>query len=177
MAICLRSRSSCNLSVLTACRDDCCWSVCAFWILRAPDFDIVDASHSFGGDSNRGMFGGCQDMFLRKKMDDDGWVPLEAIAQFPRVRQLTLDMNTLVSALRSSTKVELAGDAPQLIRARENWQNWVLPRAERDPQATSTMQVFPMPPGHGFRSPQPLPAQVHIPLRPPLLHACFIHLQ
>eukprot|EP00884_Botryococcus_braunii_P003316 jgi/Botrbrau1/12986/Bobra.384_1s0011.1 len=86
-----------------------------------------------------------KDMFLRRKMDDEGWVPLEAIAKFNRVRQVTLDITLIASALRPSTVVELAGESSYVVRARENWRNWILPPAERDSEATSSMQVFPVP--------------------------------
>jgi hypothetical protein len=98
---------------------------------------------------------------LRRKMDDEGWVPLQAVAAFNRVRALTLELPIIVSALRPSRVVELTADG-QLLRARDNWRNWVLPVQDRDPQAASTMVPMfgPGPPPGG---PLPYAAPNHSP--------------
>ena len=48
----------------------------------------------------------CKDMFLRARMDDGGWIPVEMIAGFNRVRALTPDLGTIVQSLRGSHVVE-----------------------------------------------------------------------
>lgn len=48
-----------------------------------------------------------KDFFLRRKMDNDGYLPLSLIASFPRVRSLTTDLNLICDGLRESDKVEL----------------------------------------------------------------------
>ena len=76
----------------------------------------------------------CRDMFLRSKMADGGWIPAAVIAGFNRVRMLTPDLAVIIASLQNSSIVELSADGA-LMRARENWQNWVLAPAQRDPTA------------------------------------------
>ncbi|KAL6774579.1 hypothetical protein ACKKBG_A25545 [Auxenochlorella protothecoides x Auxenochlorella symbiontica] len=73
-----------------------------------------------------------RDLFLRSKMDGEGWIPVRAIAAFNRVRMLTPEPGLIAQAMQSSTVVEVSADLLSL-RARENWQQWVLPEAQREP--------------------------------------------
>ena len=49
----------------------------------------------------------CKDLFLRGRMDDAGWIPIEVIAGFNRVRTLTTDLAVIVQSLRGSHVVEV----------------------------------------------------------------------
>ena len=71
-------------------------------------------------------------------MFEGGWIPAAVIANFNRVRMLTPDLAVIISSLQNSSTVELSPDGA-LMRARDNWQNWVLPAAERDPSAQMAM--------------------------------------
>lgn len=73
----------------------------------------------------------CKDMFLRSKMDPQGWIPMALIANFNRVRMLTPDLFLIVEALRTSHVVEVNKDG-LLVRAKDTWQQWVLPQEQRD---------------------------------------------
>ncbi|RMZ53502.1 hypothetical protein APUTEX25_003324, partial [Auxenochlorella protothecoides] len=73
-----------------------------------------------------------RDLFLRSKMDGEGWIPVRAIAAFNRVRMLTPEPGLIAQAMQASTVVEVSADLLSL-RARENWQQWVLPEAQREP--------------------------------------------
>ncbi|GIL45714.1 hypothetical protein Vafri_2882 [Volvox africanus] len=73
----------------------------------------------------------CKDIFLRSKMDDNGWIPLAVVANFNRVRILTLDWTLIVDAMADSPIVEVSSDST-MLRARENWDRWVLPPQQRD---------------------------------------------
>lgn len=66
-----------------------------------------------------------KDFFLRRKMDAEGFLPLELIASFPRVRSLTYDQSFIVKCLRGSLKVELSLDELK-IRPRVNPLQWPL---------------------------------------------------
>ncbi|CAK5098577.1 unnamed protein product [Meloidogyne enterolobii] len=66
-----------------------------------------------------------KDFFLRRKMDAEGFLPLELIASFPRVRSLTYDQSFIVKCLRGSLKVELSVDELK-IRPRANPHQWPL---------------------------------------------------
>lgn len=73
----------------------------------------------------------CKDIFLRSKMDEDGFIPLAVIASFNRVRMLTPDPLIIVEALEDSETVETSKDR-EFLRARSNYVQWVLPEAQRD---------------------------------------------
>ncbi|KAG1669191.1 hypothetical protein FOA52_001442 [Chlamydomonas sp. UWO 241] len=72
-----------------------------------------------------------KDVFLRSKMDDHGWIPLAVIANFNRVRMLTPDMMLIAEAVRDAPCVEVSLDAAYL-RAKDDWDKWVLPAQQRD---------------------------------------------
>ncbi|CAI9763814.1 unnamed protein product [Fraxinus pennsylvanica] len=63
-----------------------------------------------------------KDNFLRSNMDDQGWVPINLIASFPRVQQLTYDVPLILDSLRNSTIVEVQGDK---LRKRNEWKKWL----------------------------------------------------
>ena len=75
-----------------------------------------------------------KDVFLRGKMNDEGWIALHVIASFNRVRMLTPDLAMIMEALADSPIVELSGDN-LFIRPRQGYQQWILPEAQRDASA------------------------------------------
>ncbi|KAH1095756.1 hypothetical protein GLYMA_14G221100v4 [Glycine max] len=68
-----------------------------------------------------------KDAFLRSKMDEQGWVPVTLIADFPRVKNLTTNIQLILDSLRTSTVVEVQGDK---LRRLNEWMRW-LPSAQR----------------------------------------------
>ncbi|KAL0438385.1 UNVERIFIED_CONTAM: La-related protein 1B [Sesamum latifolium] len=62
-----------------------------------------------------------KDSFLRKNMDDHGWVPITLIASFGRVHQLTNDIPSILDSLKYSTIVEVQGDK---VRRHNEWNKW-----------------------------------------------------
>jgi len=75
-----------------------------------------------------------KDVFLRSKMNEEGWIALHVIASFNRVRMLTPDLAMIMEALTDSSTVELSGDS-LFIRPRAGYQQWILPEAQRDASA------------------------------------------
>ena len=75
-----------------------------------------------------------KDVFLRSKMNNEGWISLHVIASFNRVRMLTPDLAMIMEALLDSPIVELSGDS-LFIRPRAGYQQWVLPESQRDASA------------------------------------------
>ena len=75
-----------------------------------------------------------KDVFLRSKMNDEGWISLHVIASFNRVRMLTPDLAMIMEALLDSPTVELSGDS-LFIRPRAGHQQWILPESQRDASA------------------------------------------
>lgn len=79
----------------------------------------------------------CKDMFLRKQMDSQGFVPLNVLASFKRVKSLTEDFELLRHVARQLRNVEYqtGEDGVDRLRPREKWQQWVLPVEQREPAA------------------------------------------
>ncbi|KAI0646450.1 hypothetical protein C8Q79DRAFT_1000768 [Trametes meyenii] len=68
-----------------------------------------------------------QDFFLRQQMDSRGWIPIQLIASFNRVRTLTTEAHLVAEVLALSTLVEVHNSH---VRMRQ-WQQFVLPTARR----------------------------------------------
>ncbi|KAJ5939517.1 Winged helix-turn-helix transcription repressor DNA-binding [Penicillium verhagenii] len=70
----------------------------------------------------------CKDMFLRKQMDSEGFVPLNVIANFKRVQSLTEDFDLLrqVSRQLRTVQHQIGEDGVDRLRPREKWAQWVL---------------------------------------------------
>ncbi|KAL5778256.1 hypothetical protein ACOSP7_011182 [Xanthoceras sorbifolium] len=66
-----------------------------------------------------------KDEYLKSNMDDQGWVPITLIAGFPRVKNLTNNIQLILDSLRTSTVVEVQDDK---VRRRIEWIKW-LPNA------------------------------------------------
>ncbi|XP_059278956.1 la-related protein 1B-like [Lycium ferocissimum] len=67
-----------------------------------------------------------KDDFLRLKMDEEGWVPITLIANFPRVKSLTEKVQSdniqfILHCLRASTFVEVQDEK---VRRRDGWRKW-----------------------------------------------------
>ncbi|KAJ5740798.1 Winged helix-turn-helix transcription repressor DNA-binding [Penicillium malachiteum] len=79
----------------------------------------------------------CKDMFLRRQMDSQGFVPLNVIASFKRVKSLTEDFELLRHVARQLRNVEIqtGEDGIDRLRPRERWSQWVLPYDQRDAAA------------------------------------------
>ncbi|MFS7970242.1 putative la-type HTH domain, winged helix-like DNA-binding domain superfamily [Helianthus anomalus] len=64
-----------------------------------------------------------KDTYLRKNMDEQGWVPVSLIAGFKKVLYLTDNIQLILDAMRASTVVEVQGDK---IRRRNDWMRWLM---------------------------------------------------
>jgi la-related protein 1 len=64
-----------------------------------------------------------KDLFLRKKMDKKGWVKLELVLSFNKVKELKADYKSLIQAIRTSTKLELSEteDYVRTVNSPEMW--------------------------------------------------------
>ena len=68
-----------------------------------------------------------KDVFLRLRMDDEGWIPLSVLTNFNRVRNLigNVDSKFILDTMRSSQVVEIRED--EKLRRKGDWQQWVFP--------------------------------------------------
>ncbi|BAT75350.1 hypothetical protein LR48_Vigan01g174200 [Vigna angularis] len=68
-----------------------------------------------------------KDIYLRRNMDDQGWVPISLISNFKKVKYLTENIQTVIDAVRASSVVEIQGDK---VRKRNDWRRWIMPPAQ-----------------------------------------------
>ncbi|CAM1507297.1 Fc.00g069380.m01.CDS01 [Cosmosporella sp. VM-42] len=76
----------------------------------------------------------CKDMYLRGRMDSQGFVPLHFISAFKRMRDLTQDLSLIRIVCEESTEIDfvVGEDDCERLRRREDWQKFVLPMKDRD---------------------------------------------
>ncbi|XP_071504606.1 uncharacterized protein [Diadema antillarum] len=77
-----------------------------------------------------------KDIFLRNKMDSEGYLPVSLIASFHRVKALTSDYSLITRALSDSTEVELSPDQTK-IRCIQSPEQWVI----RDQSSTTKFEL------------------------------------
>ncbi|KAJ1290625.1 hypothetical protein BS78_02G258800 [Paspalum vaginatum] len=67
----------------------------------------------------------CHDTFLRRHMNDQGWVPIDLILGFNRMRTFMglVDTNYILDAIRGSEILEVQGNN---VRRRNDWMEWLL---------------------------------------------------
>ncbi|KAK9713201.1 hypothetical protein RND81_06G011200 [Saponaria officinalis] len=103
-----------------------------FYSAPAPDLYpklLVQVNYYFSNDNL------VKDTHLRSLMDENGWIHVDKIVQFPKVQFLTNDANHLLEAVRPSTIVEVQGDK---IRRRGDWKRWLLPHNVWFPSASES---------------------------------------
>ncbi|XP_028774507.1 la-related protein 1B-like [Neltuma alba] len=76
-----------------------------------------------------------KDMYLRRQMDEQGWVPVRLIANFRKIKELTDNIQIISEVLQTSTVVEILGDK---VRRRDDWQRWIIPRSYQLPDVPSS---------------------------------------
>jgi la-related protein 1 len=89
----------------------------------------------------------CKDLYLRKHMDSQGFVFLELLAKFNRIKQLTSDMDLIRQACLHSQTIEYVHvEGVDRVRAREGWQQWILKMNDRDASAQNVGPSLQAPP-------------------------------
>lgn len=75
----------------------------------------------------------CKDTYLRSHMTSQGFVPLQLVAGFRRIQQLTPDLELVRYVCLNSQVIEfrVAEDGTDWIRRRDDWQQWVLNPEDR----------------------------------------------
>jgi la-related protein 1 len=78
-----------------------------------------------------------KDMYLRRHMDSQGFVSLDFIGSFNRIKNLTTDVELLKLVCQQSANVQYrtGEDGRDRLRRREGWEQWVLTMADRDESA------------------------------------------
>ncbi|KAI3824273.1 hypothetical protein L1987_05724 [Smallanthus sonchifolius] len=70
-----------------------------------------------------------KDTYLRRYMDEQGWVHVNLIAGFNKVSSLTDNVKLILDVMQKSTVVEVQGDK---MRRRNDWMRWLMPPAVQD---------------------------------------------
>jgi la-related protein 1 len=102
-----------------------------------------------------------KDMYLRRKMDSQGFVTLEFIAGFNRIKQLSTDLELIKLVCQQSSVVQYrtGEDGQDRLRRREGWEQWVLNMADRDAAAQNEgpkeLHQPPVPRPNGFDQSNP----------------------
>ncbi|KAI7065153.1 hypothetical protein KC327_g11741, partial [Hortaea werneckii] len=78
-----------------------------------------------------------KDMFLRRHMDSQGFVLLDVVAGFNRLKQLTQDKEVLKTVCLNSETIEIrvGDDGKERLRRRDGWEQFVMPMEQREPAA------------------------------------------
>ncbi|WPG99738.1 Hypothetical protein R9X50_00255700 [Acrodontium crateriforme] len=114
-----------------------------------------------------------KDVFLRKNMDSQGFVLLDVIASFNRIKSLTPDKDVIRSVCLNSENIEIrvGEDNKERLRKREGWEKFVMPMDQRNPDAQTegpkelsrperpSVQTFGMQSGRGPFSADPFSMQ------------------
>lgn len=76
----------------------------------------------------------CKDMFLRQRMDSQGFVPLHFILAFQRVKDMQAEIGMVRAICEESTEVDyvIGEDDCERLRRRQGWETFVLPMKDRD---------------------------------------------
>ncbi|KAH7095507.1 hypothetical protein FB567DRAFT_31621 [Paraphoma chrysanthemicola] len=100
-----------------------------------------------------------KDMYLRRHMDSQGFVGLEFIASFNRIKTLSADIELIKLVCQQSAAVQYrtGEDGQDRLRRREGWEQWVLKMADRDASAQNDgpkeLHHPPIPHPSGFEQP------------------------
>lgn len=78
-----------------------------------------------------------KDIYLRKNMDEQGWVSVNLIANFKKVSSLTDNIQLILDVMRTSQAVEVQGEK---MRVRKEWMKWVLPSSINQDSLASQLQ-------------------------------------
>jgi la-related protein 1 len=97
-----------------------------------------------------------KDMYLRRKMDSQGFVSLDFIAGFNRIKHLSSDIELVKFVCQQSSIIEYrtGEDGQDRLRRRDGWEQWVLNMADRDTVAQNEgpkeLHQPPVPRPNGF---------------------------
>ncbi|XP_049837777.1 la-related protein 1B isoform X1 [Schistocerca gregaria] len=93
-----------------------------------------------------------RDFFLRRKMDSDGYLPINLIASFHRVQALSTDLKVVMDAIRDSEVLEITDFK---VRTKENPTKWPI----QDPTGRQAMAIASM--NGTMMMPHQLPSSIH----------------
>lgn len=93
-----------------------------------------------------------RDFFLRRKMDSDGYLPINLIASFHRVQALSTDLKVVMDAIRDSEVLEITDFK---VRTKDDPTRWPI----QDPTGKQAMAIASM--NGTMMMPHQLPSSIH----------------
>jgi len=108
-----------------------------YGFVNQSERDILIGSVLFQVDYYFSLENLLKDIFLRKRMDSHGWIFLNTIAEFNRLKNLTTDYEILKQACLQSQEIEIrvGEDGKDRLRRLNDWERWVLPKEDREQAA------------------------------------------
>ncbi|XP_064404181.1 la-related protein 1B-like isoform X2 [Halichondria panicea] len=106
-----------------------------------------------------------KDFFLRRQMDEGGYVSLDVVGRFNRVRALTQDVPLIKESLDGSEIVELAPSGDKL-RQKVGWQRWIFTggaNEQSDGPASPSGMYYPQ---EGYADPEMMSEDQLVPQEP-----------
>ncbi|KAL5083223.1 hypothetical protein Trisim1_001842 [Trichoderma cf. simile WF8] len=84
------------------------------------------------------------DLYLRARMDSQGFVPLHLITSFKGMRNLTDDIDIIRAVCEFSVELDFAvgDDGIERVRRSQGWESFVLPLDERDESARNSGPAY-----------------------------------
>ena len=67
-----------------------------------------------------------RDIYLRQRMDIEGWVPCAMLFDFPRVQAMCYGVDFLMAACANSKVIEVNSEHEK-VRLRQGWKKWLYP--------------------------------------------------
>jgi hypothetical protein len=67
-----------------------------------------------------------RDIYLRQRMDVEGWVPCAMLFDFPRVQSMCYSVDFLMESCANSKLIEVSAEHEK-IRLRHGWKQWLYP--------------------------------------------------
>ncbi|EGG02546.1 uncharacterized protein MELLADRAFT_91329 [Melampsora larici-populina 98AG31] len=78
-----------------------------------------------------------KDCFLRSHMDNEGWVKIDTISSFNRIKTLSTDQNLIKEVMSLSAYLEVDTER-HLVRKKGDWSDWLLPIPPLQPYPSVT---------------------------------------
>ncbi|CAM9991889.1 unnamed protein product [Scytosiphon promiscuus] len=68
----------------------------------------------------------CRDIFMRSYMDEEGYIPIAFVANFPGVARFGVELDDIVAGILASDTLQVDIEN-ETMRMREGWEVWLLP--------------------------------------------------
>lgn len=73
----------------------------------------------------------CRDVYLRLQMDSNGWVDINVILSFNRMKSICNDARLVLEGLQGSEVVQVEAEMNR-IRRKGDWKEWIIPETSKE---------------------------------------------